>query len=161
MRLGIPDDYAEAFLADILGRFNRAHPLVEVSVACENSHDLAAQVEAGALELALVTDFSGLPGFEVLREQPLVWAAAKRFQPEAGAPVPLALGSAACLWRKVAEEALREGATAGARSLFLEELQRDRLHRSAAAWRRRRCRFRWSGAICGFSARPTGCRRCR
>jgi DNA-binding transcriptional LysR family regulator len=106
VRLGIPDDYAEAFLADILGRFNRVHPLVEISVVCENSQDLAAQVSAGALELAVVTDHAGLQGIEVLREEPLVWAAAKRFQPEAGEAIPLALGSPACLWRKVAEEAL-------------------------------------------------------
>ena len=35
--LGIPDDYAESFLADILAHFNRRHPLVEVSVVCEQS----------------------------------------------------------------------------------------------------------------------------
>src|SRR3984957_16699766 len=40
---------------EILSRFNRRHPLVEVSVACESSIELAAQVAAGALELALVT----------------------------------------------------------------------------------------------------------
>src|SRR5579871_2495604 len=43
-RLGIPDDYAEAFLAEILTRFNRRHPLVDVAVVCENSVELAAQV---------------------------------------------------------------------------------------------------------------------
>src|SRR5271169_6953438 len=59
VRLGIPDDYAEAFLAEILTRFNRRHPLVEVSVACEGSIELAAQIAAGALELALVTDHPG------------------------------------------------------------------------------------------------------
>src|SRR4029077_9102970 len=47
-RLGIPDDYAESFLADILARFNRRHPLVEVSVVCEASTALAPQLPAGA-----------------------------------------------------------------------------------------------------------------
>ncbi len=105
-RLGIPDDYAETFLAEILARFNRRHPLVEVSVACEGSPELAAQVSAGALELALVTDHPGLHGFELLREEPLVWAAADRFQIEEGEAVPLALGSVSCLWRRAADEAL-------------------------------------------------------
>ena len=45
-------------------------------------------VAAGALELALVTDHPGLHGFELLREQPLVWAASERFQVDAGAPIP-------------------------------------------------------------------------
>jgi DNA-binding transcriptional LysR family regulator len=105
-RLGIPDDYAESFLAEILARFNRRHPLVEVSVVCEGSPELAAQVSAGALELALVTDHPGLHDFELLREEPLVWAAAERFRIESGAPVPLALGSVACVWRRATEEAL-------------------------------------------------------
>ena len=105
-RLGIPDDYAESFLAEILARFYRRHPLVEVSVVCEGSVDLAAQVSAGALELALVTDHPGLHGFELLREEPLVWVAAERFRVEDGTPVPVALGGASCLWRQATEDAL-------------------------------------------------------
>ena len=105
-RLGIPDDYAELFLAEILARFNRRHPLVEVSVVCEISVELAAQVAAGALELALITDFAGLAGLELLREEPLVWVASERFRVEQGTPIPLALGSATCLWRRATEAAL-------------------------------------------------------
>ena len=119
-RLGIPDDYAESFLAEILSRFNRRHPLVEVSVVCEGSTDLAAQVAAGALELAVVTDHPGLNGFELLREEPLVWAAAERFRIEDGAPIPLALGSATCIWRRAAEDALA-GATRPTRGLFFSK----------------------------------------
>jgi DNA-binding transcriptional LysR family regulator len=105
-RLGIPDDYAESFLADILARFNRRHPLVEVSVVCEASTDLAPQVAAGALDLALITEYEGLKGLELLREEPLVWVAAERFQVEEGTPIPLALGSTTCCWRRATEEAL-------------------------------------------------------
>jgi len=119
-RLGIPDDYAESFLAEILSRFNRRHPLVEVSVVCEASLELAAQVTACALELALVTDHSGFHDFELLREEPLVWAAAERFRIEDGAPIPLALGSATCIWRRAAEDALA-GATRPTRGLFFSK----------------------------------------
>ncbi len=115
VRLGIPDDYAESFLADILTSFNRRHPLVEVAVNCENSVELGAQVHAGAIDIALVTDHEGLQGFELIREEPLVWVAAKRFKPEKGAPIPLAEGSPSCLWRRVTDAALRDrpGATHG------------------------------------------------
>jgi DNA-binding transcriptional LysR family regulator len=105
-RLGIPDDYAESFLADILAHYNRRHPLVEVSVICESSTDLAPQVAAGALDLALITDHEGLKGLELLREEPLVWVASERFRAEAGTPIPLALGSTTCCWRRATEEAL-------------------------------------------------------
>jgi DNA-binding transcriptional LysR family regulator len=120
VRLGIPDDYAESFLAEILSRFNRRHPLVEVSVACEGSPELAAQVSAGALELALLTDHPGLKDFELLLEQPLVWAAAERFRVEDGAPIPLALGATTCLWRREADAALA-AASRTARGLFFSK----------------------------------------
>jgi DNA-binding transcriptional LysR family regulator len=120
-RLGIPDDYAESFLAEILARFNRRHPLVEVSVVCECSLELAAQVSAGALELALVTDHRGLngfDGFELLREEPLVWVASERFRLTDGAPIPLALGSGTCVWRRAAEDALAATPARATRGLF-------------------------------------------
>jgi DNA-binding transcriptional LysR family regulator len=108
VRLGIPDDYSETYLADILGRFSRKHPMVEVSVSCEGSPELVQEVSVGALELALVTEYPGMHGFELLCEQPLVWAAAAHFHVDAGAPIPLALGAASCLWRRDADEALAE-----------------------------------------------------
>ena len=107
-RLGIPDDYAEAFLADILTSFYRRHPLVQVSVVCENSPELGAQVHAGAIEIALVTDHEGLTGFELIREEPLVWVVSKRFQRTEGAPIPLAESSSHDMWRKIADDALRD-----------------------------------------------------
>ncbi len=120
VRLGIPDDYAETYLADILGRFNRRHPLVEVSVSCEGSLELATQVAAGALDLALVTHHPGLRDFELLCEQPLVWAASERFHAEPGQTIPLALGSLSCLWRREADEALAE-AERSTRGLFFSK----------------------------------------
>ena len=117
-RLGIPDDYAESFLAEILARFNRRHPLVEVSVVCEASTDLGPQVAAGALDLALITDYEGLKGLELLREEPLVWVAAERFRVEEGTPIPLALGSTTCCWRRATEHALSTAAPGVARARF-------------------------------------------
>jgi DNA-binding transcriptional LysR family regulator len=120
VRFGVPDDYAEAFLADILKGFNRRHPLVEIAVTCENSVELSALVHAGALELALVTDHEGLHGFELIREEPLRWAASRGFKAPQGEPIPLALGSLACIWRRVADEAL-EGRRECVRSLFVSK----------------------------------------
>jgi DNA-binding transcriptional LysR family regulator len=117
VRLGIPDDYAEAFLADILTRFNHVHRLVEIAVVCENSIELAALVHAGALELALVTEYEGMQGFELIREEPLRWTASQRFKVPEDEPIPLALGSQACMWRRVADEAL-EGQRHTVRNLF-------------------------------------------
>ena len=45
-----------------------------------------------------------------MREEPLVWVAAERFQVEQGTPIPLALGSTTCCWRRATEEALSTAA---------------------------------------------------
>jgi DNA-binding transcriptional LysR family regulator len=118
VRLGMPDDYAEFFLADILTRFCRSHPLVEISVVCESSVTLNGQVRAGALDLAIVTDTDGITGIETIREDQLAWVASKRFNLEHDAPVPVALGSTICAWRQMAERALR-AANRSTRALFL------------------------------------------
>lgn len=107
VRLGMPDDYAEFFLADILTRFCRSHPLVEISVFCESSVNLDVQIRAGALDLAVVTETVGITGLEIIREDQLAWVAAKRFNLDDNAPAPLALGSTVCAWRQIAERALR------------------------------------------------------
>jgi DNA-binding transcriptional LysR family regulator len=120
VRLGIPDDYAEFFLADILGRFYAHHPMVEVSVVCENSVGLAAQTRAGALDLAVVTDGDGVEGVEAIREEQLVWVASRRFQIDPAAPLSLAMGSPSCIWRRMAEEALRHSERA-TRSLLVSK----------------------------------------
>jgi DNA-binding transcriptional LysR family regulator len=106
VRVGIPDDYAEVFLADIVTHFRQRHPMVEMTVVCEGSPELAVQVREAALDIALITDFEGMHGVEIIREEPLVFVASKRFEVSDDAPLPLALGSVKCLWRKIAEEAL-------------------------------------------------------
>jgi DNA-binding transcriptional LysR family regulator len=106
VRLGIPDDYAEFFLADILSLFYQHHPGVEVSVVCENSVGLAAQLRAGALDLAVVTDGEGGENIEPIREEQLVWVASRRYQIDPKVPLSLAMGSPTCIWRRIAEQAL-------------------------------------------------------
>ncbi len=48
------------------------------------------------------------------------WAASQRFKTSPGEPIPLALGSSACVWRRVADEAL-EGRRESVRALFVSK----------------------------------------
>jgi len=121
VRLGIPDDYAEAFLADILRRYNHMHPLVEIAATCENSQELAALIQAGALDLALVTDHEGLTGFEVIREEPLVWCASAKFKLRSGEPIAIAQGSLACVWRRAMDSVLDDDARQKVRAIFVSK----------------------------------------
>jgi len=120
VRLGIPDDYAEFFLADILSLFYQRHPGVEVAVVCENSVGLAAQLRAGALDLAVVTDVEGVENIEPIRDEQLVWVASRRYHVDPTVPLSLAMGSPTCIWRRIAEQAL-ESCNRATRSLLVSK----------------------------------------
>ena len=120
VKLGMPDDYAEVFLADMLTRFGRRHPQVEITVVCEGSVELAMQVRDGALDIAMVTDFDGMQGVELIREERLAFVALKTFEVDDSAPLPLALGSPKCLWRRIAEDALA-GCPRATRGMFFSK----------------------------------------
>ncbi len=105
--LGIPDDYAELFLPEIVGRFTLRHPQVELSVLCQPSVDVAARVRTGEVDVGIVTDMPEITGIEILREEALHWVVGLRAGPvEEQRPLPLALSTPACAWRHVALMAL-------------------------------------------------------
>ena len=108
IRLGIPDDYAESFLPQILTRFICRHPLVELSVVCEGSLALAERVAARELDMAVVTSCMDLKGAEVLREEPLHWVVGATSRAHELRPLPLALSGPTCSWRARAIKALND-----------------------------------------------------
>ena len=55
LRIGTPDDYADRFLPEIMARFTRSNPKVELTVICEPTPGLAEHMKRGNLDLALVT----------------------------------------------------------------------------------------------------------
>ncbi len=109
VRLGTPDDYATRFLPLILARFAASHPLVQVDVDCRPSSELAVRLEAGQLDIALVSAGLGctipLTGTIVHREK-LVWAGVRHGEAHLRRPLPLAVSGTTCSWRTKALEAL-------------------------------------------------------
>ncbi len=106
VRIGAPDDYASSFLPGILARFARTHPRVEVEMVCEQSTRLLRLVEAGEVDLALVTQGSGETDGAVVHREPLVWAGASDHDTHLLDPLPLALFHKDCVFRRSALEAL-------------------------------------------------------
>ena len=51
VRLGTPDDYADRFLPEVLARFARSNPRVEVSVICEQSTELVSPGRGTAISI--------------------------------------------------------------------------------------------------------------
>ena len=106
VRLGLPDDYAEFFLPDVLVRFAHAYPRVQLEVIGALSGALLDQVEAGKLDVALITRQPNRPSGKVLRRERLVWAGSRQRQVHQESPLPLALFPEGCVFRAHALAAL-------------------------------------------------------
>lgn len=87
---GIPDDYASAYLSEILKSFSQHYPAVELNLLCEPSSLLLPRIDAGTLDVAIVTRDAPDRGHFLSRE-PLVWVG---YFPEGtigDTPLPIAM----------------------------------------------------------------------
>ena len=108
VRLGVPDDYADRYLPEILVRFTKSHPKVEVTVVCEPTPMLIERLQSGDLDLAITSLPLGSTreSAEVVRCERLLWVTSAHHQVHDEQPVPLALGRPTCGWRQAATERL-------------------------------------------------------
>lgn len=113
VRFGSPEDFASAYLPDILGVFATAHPSVELHVTCQLTLPLVEEFEAGTQDLIIVKQDPAhrYAGARPLWLERLVWVAAPGLdvnvaQARAGKPLPLVLSPAPCVYRNRATGAL-------------------------------------------------------
>jgi DNA-binding transcriptional LysR family regulator len=106
VRLGVPDDYADRYLPEIMARFSHVYPAVEVTVICEPTIELFQRIEANELDLAIVTDCESNRASESFRRERLLWVTSNRHSTHLEERLPLALGRPTCGWRRAAIECL-------------------------------------------------------
>jgi DNA-binding transcriptional LysR family regulator len=106
VRLGVPDDYADRYLPEIMARFSRVYPAVELTVICEPTIELFQRIEANELDLAIVTDCESNRASESFRRERLLWVTSNRHPTHLEERLPLALGRRTCGWRRAAIECL-------------------------------------------------------
>lgn len=106
IRIGTPDDYAERFLPEIMARFSRSNPRVELSIMCEPTHNLIEHVRRGNLDLALVTHDDEKSLSEVVRREPLLWVGSVNHCAHEQPVLPIAFGRPTCVWRRMACDTL-------------------------------------------------------
>jgi DNA-binding transcriptional LysR family regulator len=104
--LGTPDLYAAYLLPQILTSFRAAYPGVEVDVRCALSRTLMEEIDANAIDIALVTAMPGIRAGEFIRKEPLVWVGGQGHAAYSENPVPLALLPRGNLYRDAALAAL-------------------------------------------------------
>jgi len=95
----VPDDYADTVLPELMARFARTHPLVEVDVDCQGSDALTALTREDKKDLSLISAQVGTPGIEVVRREPLVWVTSMRHDVHQQKILPLAVAQLGCSWR--------------------------------------------------------------
>jgi DNA-binding transcriptional LysR family regulator len=109
VKLGLQEDFGEALLSDVLGRFMRAHPKVRVEVCVARSTELRERVTLGRIDLALMWE-CGAPALNAQRvaDLPLCWIGPAQdvAQAQPGAPLSLVLLDAPCMLRDIASNAL-------------------------------------------------------
>jgi DNA-binding transcriptional LysR family regulator len=108
VRIGTPDDYADRFLPEIMGRFARSNPRVELSVVCEPTINLADLLRRGHLDIALVTQCDDVRPTEIVRREPLLWVTSASHSVHEEEVLPMAFGRPTCQWRRSACDVLAQ-----------------------------------------------------
>ncbi|EWH00214.1 LysR family transcriptional regulator [Halomonas sp. BC04] len=107
---GTTDDVGSRILPGVLAQFARSHPAVQVDVVVGSSRAMLARLDAGELDLVLVT--AGNPGQEergvIVHSEPLVWTGREGGVAVQRSPLPVALAHQGCAWRGMALEALSQ-----------------------------------------------------
>jgi len=107
VRFGMPDDFADRFLPEVLARFAQSNPRVEIEFACEATPALLEGMKQGRLDLALITHDGKRENVQVVREEPLCWVTSARHKVDKQEILPAAFGRETCIWRRQAEERLQ------------------------------------------------------
>lgn len=109
IKIGLPDDYASRFLPEILARFARTHPRVQVQVSCEPSNVLLQTLKRGEIDLVLTTTLApNQTSGHLLHSEPSFWVQSPNYQTCEQRPIPLAMFPADCCWRSFATQGLEQ-----------------------------------------------------
>ena len=108
LRIGIPDEYADSLLPQVIAQFARANPDVELLVRCNFSSGFARALERGELDIAVHALHSEIPGMTVLRREKTFWVTSRHHRVHEQDPLPVALFDRECWWRDSALAALEQ-----------------------------------------------------
>jgi DNA-binding transcriptional LysR family regulator len=115
IRLGMQEDFGEAILPEVLGRFARAHPKVRIEARVARNSELLERIDMNQLDLALVWGDEALPAHHAhavsskpIAVPPMCWIGSSTvpWHLDAGDPLPLVAFDRQCLFHSAAIAAL-------------------------------------------------------
>ncbi|MEO1276724.1 MAG: LysR family transcriptional regulator, partial [Pseudomonadota bacterium] len=113
VRLGAIDDLPGARLEHALGGFARSHPDVTVNTVMGTTRLLAPMLEADELDLVILSPGGTAPwqpADRIVSDEPLVWATRDGGDAWRRRPLPVAVATTGCAWRRMTLEALDRAA---------------------------------------------------
>ncbi len=108
VRLGVPNEFADTFLPEILGRFAQAYPEITLEVGCDLSTNLVAKLGRSGFDLvfALHVDDDCSSQGETGWAEELVWVGSPSAQAQGRTPLPLIVAPQGCVYRRSVIQAL-------------------------------------------------------
>lgn len=115
VRLGVPNEFADSFLPEILGKFAQRYPEVAIEVGCELSTHLLAKLQKGEYDLVFGLHTSppqrsgrtGTASAEGWTES-LVWVGSPQQPLHNRTPLPLIVAPKGCVYRQRILETLEK-----------------------------------------------------
>jgi DNA-binding transcriptional LysR family regulator len=108
VRMGLPQDFFEDVMPEVMQRFERRRPGVHVEVWAGRNHALEEDVRSGRMDVAIAFFPAGSDGHGTLIGSiPARWfGTARTTRPASGEPLPLVLYDHPCLFRQAALQIL-------------------------------------------------------
>lgn len=111
VKLGLPQDFAEDVLPEVIQKFSRRWPLVQIEAFAGRNYAIESDVQAGRLDVAVAFSMGGAegPGTRVAA-LPMFWLGGREIdKPSGDGALPLVLFDHPCLFRQTAIETLENG----------------------------------------------------
>ncbi len=100
LRIGLPSDYAVAFLQNALTDFTRNHPEVNLEIHCDLSREILRQLSADELDIIVaMMPTARMPYLSRSWIEHPIWVAADSFEIDPDRPLPLAAHPEGCDYR--------------------------------------------------------------
>ncbi|TBU72037.1 LysR family transcriptional regulator [Pseudomonas daroniae] len=109
VRFGTAFDIGVGALPELLSQFALSHPAVQVDVSVGRSRELIERLDEGELDLTLINTGNGDADDsrgEIICSEALVWAGRDGGLAIKRSPLPLAVASHGCAWRRAAMDGL-------------------------------------------------------
>ena len=112
VRMGLPQDFFEDVMPEVIARFSRKRSGVHVEVSAGRNFALREDVRAGRLDVAITFFPTGSEAHGTrLATLPMLWLGGEKLaRPATGQPLPLVLFDHPCLFRQAAFQALERSA---------------------------------------------------